>query len=212
MNLGDIFEYAIKELQERKCEFAVAGGLTSSVYRSEVRLTMDADILIYSGSDSQKVAEEILKKINYSASPATIANLSPAPRMNKKSLPNLIIVGRPKLQGDIGLDFILPDMPWFPKAITRAQNNLIDFGFGKIPCLTIEDFIISKLFAYQLSPKRIKDLEDLTSVFQKDAKLDLSYLCAELERLKIGIPKELYQIAPKALRVLTKRINGKAKS
>ncbi len=211
MNLDDIFEYAVKELHERKCKFAVAGGITSSVYRSEVRLTMDADILIYSGSDSQKIAEEILNKINYSVSSATIANLSPAPRMNKKSLPTLIIVGRPKDKGDIGLDFILPDMPWFPKAISRAQDNLIDFGFGKIPCLTIEDFIISKLFAYQLAPKRIKDLDDLTSVFQKKSKLDLSYLCAELERLKIGIPKELYQIAPKALRVLSKRMKISSK-
>ena len=66
--------------------------------------------------------------------------------MNKKREPAAIIVGRAG-ELDVGVDFILPEMPWFESAITRAQANQLDFGFGEIPCITLEDMIIAKLFA-----------------------------------------------------------------
>ncbi|MDC0359026.1 nucleotidyl transferase AbiEii/AbiGii toxin family protein [Oligoflexia bacterium] len=209
MELGELLVKAVRELRDRNCTFALAGGLVASVYRTQTRTTTDADFLIYTEDGSQQVAEEIIKKFGFSVGRATLAQLSKAPRMNKSSLPVLILVGRDLSDSDSGLDFILPDMPWFEPALDRAQTNRLDFGFGPIPALTPEDIVISKVYAIQNDNSRYTDKSDIQQIFGSQQTLDLGYFAAEMDRLKLHLPKDLEGEAPKAIRVLSKRIRNK---
>lgn len=208
MLLSQLIKSTIKELRDRNCRYAVAGGIAASIYRKDIRATEDADFLILSEDNSQKAAEDILHKLKLKIGRANLANLTKAQMMNKKRLPTVILVGRADDSKGLGIDFILPSMPWALSALERAQTNLLNIGFGEIPIVTKEDLIISKCFSYNNAPKRIKDLDDLISIFEFQREFDLSYLCGELDRLKLPIPKEVYDIAPKALRVLSKRLKG----
>ena len=113
-----------------------------------------------------------------------------------------IVAGRGgKDSSTIGLDFILPAIPWFGPALMRAEQNLIDFGFAQVPCLTVEDLIVAKLFALKNDPSRFNDLDDLKSIFFAGHELDLPYLSGQMRRLEITVPKLLKGIAPAALRL-----------
>jgi hypothetical protein len=43
--------------------------------------------------------------------------------------------------------------------VRRAQANEVDFGFGRVPALTIEDVVLSKLYALMAARLRAKDLD-----------------------------------------------------
>jgi hypothetical protein len=111
-----------------------------------------------------------------------------------------MILGR--REGDphaIGIDFILPEMPWFGSAFERSQSNRIDFGFGKIPCLTVEDAILSKLYSFKNDSSRFSDLDDLKSIFLAGHPLDLAYLIGQMRKLDLPIPRPVKEMAPREL-------------
>ncbi|MEX2605735.1 MAG: nucleotidyl transferase AbiEii/AbiGii toxin family protein [Kiritimatiellia bacterium] len=81
----------------------------------------------------------------------------------------------------------------------------IDFGFGRIPTLTVEDVILAKLCAIQ-SKVRPKDLDDLDSIFTAKPAMDWSYLKREAERMQLRLPSSAKPFLPDVLRRLL-RIN-----
>ena len=99
----------------------------------------------------------------------------------------------------IQVDFLLPGIPWFKEALQRAQNHRIDFGFAKVPCLTVEDFILSKFYSVANRADRFKDLDDLQSVFRANRALDFDYLVNRMSELRLKIPEVLRKEAPKRL-------------
>ncbi|MBI2342838.1 MAG: hypothetical protein HYV02_00645 [Deltaproteobacteria bacterium] len=118
-----------------------------------------------------------------------------------------MIVGREeKNKSAIGLDFILPDMPWFACGLSRAEQNNVDFGFGKLPCLTVEDLILSKLFLFANDKTRFNDLDDLQSIFLAEQPLDLAYLSGQMRRLCLDIPVPIHEMAPSVLKLVSKKI------
>lgn len=116
------------------------------------------------------------------------------------------IIERFKDGQQIGLNFILPSMPWFDEALKRAQHNMIDFGFGPIPCLTKEDVIVSKLYSLKNDSKRFNDLDDITSIMQAGHTFDMPYICGRMQELKLPIPKSLKDIVPKSMFMISKRV------
>lgn len=96
-------------------------------------------------------------------------------------------------------DFVLPEMPWFTSALSRAEQNNINFGFGLVTCLTVEDVILSKLFSFKNDQSRFNDLDDLKSIFLAKRPLDLAYLSGQMQRLNLVIPKPIRGMAPEAL-------------
>ena len=185
-------------LDSSNYKYALAGGLVASIYRKEKRFTEDIDFLLYSDR-CEESSRELLKELGYNVRFVKLHELKKAPMMNKKSHPPLIAVGRSNEKG-LGVDFILPNMPWFSSALERAQSNLLDFGFKKIPCITVEDVIIAKVFA-----GRSKDEDDISSILENRINLDLEYLISELRRLEIKVSREFIKRSSKEMRKILKK-------
>ena len=206
MNLEKFLKDVVQHLEKENIQFALAGGLVASLYRAEKRLTNDLDFLLFSKAHTQAQAEKIIKHFKLTPHAITKAQLEGGPMfaIKRKSTPTFMIVGRGEEKDDqIGLDFILPTMPWFAKAMLRAKLNCIDFGFAKIPCLTVEDVIIAKIYAAQ-NPVRFKDLDDLQSIFAAQHALDLDYLVGELKKYDLTLSQALQSILPMPLRLALK--------
>jgi len=107
------------------------------------------------------------------------------------------LVGRP--EGDTpsaGVDILLPAIPWVEDAVSRAQLNAVDFGFGAVPVLTLEDVVIAKLYALRAKPLRVKDLDDLQSIFGADHEMDRAYVAGQMRRFGITVPREAEPFLP----------------
>lgn len=188
-------------LDRRECKYAVAGGIAAAIYRTQPRATFDVDFLVIAKSNTEAVASDIL--IDLSLVPVFVKEntLTRQPAMNKKRKPNVIIVGRDKDNPDeIGVDFLLPTLPWAEDALQRAEYNKIDFGKGALPTITVEDLIIAKIFA-----GRLKDLDDLESIFQANHPLDMPYLTGKIQQHELRLPLELRKCSPKEIRIAAKK-------
>lgn len=205
MTLTELLKKTTEVLNDSEIQFALAGGLASSIYRKEARLTNDLDIAILLSDKNNKehiiFGEEILSKFNLTPHLIGEADLRGGPlfEIKRKSSKTMILVGRNKDLNSIGLDFLLPTLPWVKDAVPRAKNNIIDFGVCRTPTITVEDLIISKLYSYSLSSKREKDIDDLRSIFEAGHELELDYLVCKMREHGIKVPKSLRDVAPKVL-------------
>ncbi len=208
MNLKDFFKEVVEVLKKKKVRFALAGGLVASLYRHEERSTKDLDFLILTEKETQKNAMDIIESFDLTPHIVRQAELEGGPlfAIKRQKTPPYMIIGRKKDDTtSIGLDFILPAVPWFEEALNRAEKNLCDFGFGQIPCLTVEDLIVSKLYALKNDTSRFKDLDDLKSIFLAQStglEIDLIYISSALKKINLKIPKLLRKHLPKALSVI----------
>ena len=101
-----------------------------------------------------------------------------------------MVVGRPADKASAeGVDILLPAIPWVTDAVRRAQANAVDFGFGAVPALTLEDIILAKLYALGAARLRAKDLDDLQSIFDAGHEVDLPYLAGQMRRFGVAIPR-----------------------
>ena len=121
--------------------------------------------------------KEVLQSLGFSAGEVTQAQLQGGPlfAIKNRSTPIQIVVGRLKDHpNDLGVDFLVPEMPWVKEAVTRAQTNLMEIGLPyTVPILTPEDLIISKLFAYRDKKTRYKNLDDLRELLPAKESLDI---------------------------------------
>ncbi len=208
MNLLKFLKDVVTVLKKKNLRFALAGGLVASLYRKEKRSTEDLDFLLFTPSETVAKAERWIRNFGLSPHRLTKAHLEGGPlfAIKRKTGPVCIVAGRS--EGKVGLDFILPAMPWFEKALQRAAANEIDFGFALIPCLTVEDLIISKIYAFHCNPtQRFKDLDDLQSIFQVGHDLDMTYIQAQLKAYELNPAAiaNLRQVLPKELRPKLRR-------
>lgn len=208
MDLKVFFKEIVGILTKEKIRYALAGGLVASVYRQEERLTRDLDFLIFSEPNSQHTATHIIRSLGLEPHLIRRADLEGGPLFlikSKRSEPWIVAGRGDQDPSKIGLDFILPTIPWFQHALERSEHNMIDFGFGKIPCLTVEDVILSKFFSLKNDSSRFNDLDDLKSIFLAHHSLDLGYLAGEMQRLDLTVPPPIRDMAPKALDLVSKK-------
>jgi hypothetical protein len=207
MTLEELFRGASEALRARGVPFAVAGGFAMDLYRREPRLTMDVDLVILTGKEGVEVATSVLESLGLRAGVAREADLAGGPlfAIRRKSSKPCMVVGRPPddPEGE-GVDILLPEMPWIEPALHRAQANEVDFGFGAGPALTLEDAILSKLYA--LNRLRAKDLDDLQSIFAADQEPDVPYLAGQMRRFGIVVPKQAEPFLPDWLLKLSRDI------
>jgi hypothetical protein len=178
--------------------YAVAGGLAASFYRDRPRLTNDVDIAFDTGSyeSSKTNAEKILHRLGLKTSMGWIAEAG-----EKLARPCALIIGHATGE-EYGatIDFLLPAFPWLSAAVERAQDNLINYGFARLPTILPEDVIIAKAFAVSVEANRFKDLDDLQAIFRRASNsLDVQLLTKELERLSLSLPLEIQHALPKEL-------------
>lgn len=206
MTPSQFLKSVVLELRKRKLRFAVAGGLVTSLYRQELRATADLDLILLADS---KTASQVIKSFHLNPSLVRKADFEGGPlfAIKRKSTPPIMVAGRNKSDlKAVGLDFLLPEVPWFDHALQRSIENQYDFGFGQVPCLTVEDIIVAKLMAYQNNNSRFKDLDDLQSVFLANHKLDLDYIYGRMCEFKLKIPASLKEVAPSVLKRAHKKI------
>jgi hypothetical protein len=209
MSLEQLFKSAVRELRERNILFAVAGGLAADLYRTEPRLTMDVDLAILTGGNGTEIATAVLKSLGLQAGVTRAADLAGGPlfAIRRHNTAPCIIVGRTAGNSSPeGVDILLPAIPWAEAAVTRAQANQVDFGFGPVPTLTLEDVILSKLYCLMAASVRAKDLDDLQSVFSANHDIDLPYLAGQMQRLRIIIPKTAKPFLPKQILQLSRDV------
>jgi len=192
MNLSECLEQTTKLLQEKGIPFALAGGLAASLYRKEPRLTGDVDFALATEGAGVSDAKDIVHKLGFHAGLLRQADLDGGPlfAIKKKNTPIVMVIGREKGNAmGVGTDLLLPRIPWVSFAVQRAQEHQVDFGFGPLPVLTVEDVILAKCFALSKNASRLKDLDDLQSVLEAGHPLDLVYIRAQLENLGIHFSK-----------------------
>ncbi len=209
MNIQVFFKKVITILQTKNVRFALAGGFASSLYRKEERTTKDLDFLILAQSDTLEIASTIIHECDLIPHYIRKASLEGGPMfaIKRNNTPPYIVAGRSSHEENtIGLDFILPVMPWFESALVRAELNSIDFGFGKIPCITVEDVILSKFYSLKNNSQRFNDLDDLKSIFERDQNIDIAYICGQMQKLKVTVPEAIKNFIPKPILLASKKI------
>lgn len=197
MTLEELFKEAVEALRTRGVAFAVAGGLAVDLYRREPRLTMDIDLAILAEGEEVKTATAIVESLGLHAGMAREADLAGGPlfAIRRRSTQPWMVVGRPADNpSGVGVDILLPSIPWVESALKRAQANEVDFGFGQVPTLTLEDAILSKLHA--LNRLRAKDLDDLQSIFDAQREIDVAFLAGQMRRFAIHIPRQAEPFLP----------------
>ncbi|MBI5300447.1 MAG: nucleotidyl transferase AbiEii/AbiGii toxin family protein [Deltaproteobacteria bacterium] len=215
MNLIMFFKEVVKTLQASNADYALAGGLVASVYRKDERTTNDLDFLIFSGKKTQEMASSIIRQFGLEPHVIRKADLEGGPMfaIKRGNTPPYIVAGRAKKdEKKIGLDFILPNMPWFEESIKRAKFNEIDFGFGPVACLTKEDLIIAKLYSLQNDQSRFNDLDDLKSILQAGHDIDIPYICGQMQKLELSVPDLIKDFVPKPILLTSKRVRREFKN
>ena len=197
MSLEALFRAAVGELRSRGIVFAVAGGLAADLYRDEPRLTMDVDVGIL--AETAETAVAVIESLGLQAGIVREADLAGGPMFatRRRSTKPCVVVGRPADEPSApGVDLLLPAIPWARDAIERAQANAVDFGFGLVPTLTLEDVVIAKLYALRATPIRAKDLDDLQAIFRGGHEFDMPYLAGQLRRFRVTLPRDAKPFLP----------------
>lgn len=183
-----VLKRAVRILEDLECKYCLIGGHAASLYRLQERLTKDVDFALAAEpiSNSRKVAEKAIENLGLKP---IIGFIPQGAKENKRKVVCMVtsVPGPNEAKGVI--DILLPELPWIPEAIERAQHNRLDLGFAKVPVITPEDLILAKCYAVKNSPDRFQDLDDLKEIFQNKSDLDLEYLRERLIKLELTIPE-----------------------
>lgn len=192
MKLFHYLKRAAELLQPYSGCWAICGGVAACLYRDTPRYTGDIDFaMIDTPTKSAKdIAVEIAQGLGYKPVVGFATN------QNRTLIEGpALVVGRESEDGRyVGIDFLLPVMPWIAPAVARAQSNLLDYGFAKLPTIPPEDLILAKLMAYQSSPERHKDLDDMQSILSHMQGLDLVFLRQSIREMNLEVPDQLAKL------------------
>lgn len=207
VSLEEQLKRSVALLQENGLEFAIAGGVAASVYRDEDRVTKDVDFLIGGSGNLVKIGTSLINQLGLSAHIARQANLDGGPlfAIKKKSSPEMVIIGRDPKKEAPGVDFLLPNNNWAPRALQRAQLNQLDWGFSKIATMTVEDVVVAKLIASHKA-EREQDILDIRSIFRAKNEIDLIYLIARMKEFRVTVARVVAKDVPYQLLRASKRI------
>lgn len=188
MKLFDDLKIACNELAQWPGCWALCGGVAAAIYRDIPRFTADIDFVIADHPD--KPAKDIAEQVTRTLSLKPIAGFITDEGGRLISGQALVMGRRDTTSRYVGIDFLLPVLPWIPGAVLRAQSNLLDFGFAKLPTITVEDLLVAKLYAFQGTPSRVTDLDDIRSILQAQTGIDMSYIRSQMTLLSLhSIPE-----------------------
>lgn len=185
----------VKALENEECCYCLIGGHAASLYRSQERFTKDVDFAIFTDSDTpaRTIAERAIRAVGLEPCVGFI------PHGKKESARQSVcmITSKPVGHEMTGLvDILLPEIAWVKHAVIRAQANMLDLGFRKVPVITPEDLIVAKCFSFRNAPDRFQDLDDLKDLLSTVRDLDIDYLRNRLGQLSLEIPEEVKKFAP----------------
>ena len=169
--------------------WAVCGGVAACIYRDVPRFTGDIDIALVDSpaKAAGDIARDVLKGLGYSPQYGFVND------KDGHLLPGqALVVGREiEPSSYLGVDFLLPILPWVQAAVTRAQCNLLDYGFDKLPTITPEDLCIAKVYAMCGTPERGVDRDDVLSMLSVAHEFDREYFFMTAKDLDLIIPEDI---------------------
>ena len=206
-SLEEQLERSVSILEKHHLSYAIAGGMAASVYRDEPRLTKDVDFVISGEGDLVELSKKMLAELGLKAHPMRKADLDGGPlfAIKRKNTAVMVLLGRDENKIDPGVDFLLPENAWVPRALERAEQNVLDWGFKKLPTLTVEDVIIAKLIASK-NKDREQDILDLRGIFKAKHDLDFTYIIARMKEFRLTLPSSVLEHSPLELTRASKRI------
>jgi hypothetical protein len=213
MNIVSYLKVISEKFNALNISFALAGGLASNLYRKDMRLTADIDIAIMCTELENDIIKNLSDELGQTFLEVREGDLMNLPfRRSRKRTPVQILMGKKVFNNNsITLDLLLESIPWVREGILRAEQNVIKIYDFKIPCLTIEDMIIAKLFAIK-NNHRFKDLDDLEQFLSSSMHFDKTYLIGRMLKYQLTIPNEIrkkLKIDPDILRVSREVERGK---
>jgi len=166
--------------------WALCGGVVATVYRDTPRFTGDIDVAVVdtSSSTAEEIATSVLKEMGYTPKFGFV----PDPGEGKGQKKALICGRAINSERFVGVDFLLPIFPWVQNSVERARSNLLDYGFAKIPAITVEDLILAKLNAIQSKEHRATDVDDIKSVLNSNLKIDKPYIERQAALMNFAVP------------------------
>lgn len=176
------------------CSYCLIGGHAASLYRKNERFTKDIDFAFVS-SNLEKSKDYALECIEALGMTSVLGFIPAEPKESKRK--SVCMVTCEAADGETKgiIDILLPELPWIKQSVERAQLNLIDLGFAKVPVITPEDLIIAKCYALRNNPDRFQDLDDIKEIFEGVPDLDWNYLSQQLKKFKLKIPKQVKKYA-----------------
>ena len=176
-SLQTLFAQGIAKLQELNEPFALCGALATIPFYPTPRATKDIDFVI--ATKNPENAIRVISELNLTPNPIRRAELDGGPlfAVKNKSSPVAVVIGKDPAHPDaIGLDILLGSNIWVPSAVDRAQGNVREILGQKLPVITPEDLLLTKLITYSKKPDRKSDLQDIRVLLRNVADLDWTYL------------------------------------
>ncbi len=175
-------------LSKYEGQWAIAGGIAASIYRSKPRFTDDIDFALIDGENgtAAEIAEEVILKLGYQVYKGFV----PHPLKNNQQILGLLCARTSEHEKFVGLDFLLPEQFWIKDAVELAQSNKIDYGFADLATVTPEHLILAKISAVQSNPQRYQDLDDITEIL-KSVDVDVAIINQMAESYGLTIKKEV---------------------
>lgn len=175
----------VEGLQGYEGTWALCGGVVASIYRQTPRFTADIGVAIIDCADqsAEDMASAVIKKMGYKPIVGFVPNFS-----GRSGQQKALICGRSEQsERFVGVDFLLPVFPWVSKGVQRAQENKVDYGFARLPTITVEDLLLAKILAIN-EGERLQDLDDARSILSETLRIDSDYLINEALRIGIVVP------------------------
>jgi hypothetical protein len=189
---------SVAALEKLPCRFCLIGGHAASLYRAQERFTDDVDFALVASpkNSSRAVAESVIKNLGIKP----MVGVIPLGK-NERARPTVCMITSEPAAKDLSgiVDILLPEVPWVPEAVERAQSNIIDLGFAGVPVITPEDLILAKCLSLANAPDRFQDLDDLKHLFKDVKDLDIDYIRRRLGELSLVIPEIVASHAPPSL-------------
>lgn len=188
----------VAALTQLPCRFCLVGGHAASLYRSQERFTRDVDFAVVASpkAKSRAVAESAIKALGLKPMVGVIPLVKDEPERSVVCM----ITSEPAAKELTGLvDILLPEVPWVPEAVERAQSNMLNLGFAEVPVITPEDLILAKCLSAANEPDRFQDLDDIKQLFKDVKDLDVDYLRRRLHELSLVIPAAVRSFGPSSL-------------
>lgn len=186
MKLYDNLKHAARLLAPWQGYWAICGGIAACLYRETPRFTGDIDIALVDLPQRKaiQIAEATAQALGYKPLHGWVSDQNG--NLIKETA---LIVGRESTSGSyVGIDFLLPVLPWIQPAVQRAQSNCLDYGFATLPTVTAEDLIIAKLFAFQGTPQRHQDLDDIESILRNSKLLNRALIKQLVTQFELSLP------------------------
>ncbi|MBX7138042.1 MAG: nucleotidyl transferase AbiEii/AbiGii toxin family protein [Oligoflexia bacterium] len=175
--------------------WGICGGVAACIYRDVPRFTGDIDIALtdHSSASAQEIAKRVLSELGYTHTNGFVTDA------NGRLFPDkALIIGRENNPSAfLGIDFLLPIIPWVPRAVERAQSNCLDYGIKRLPTITIEDLCLAKLSALIAAPQRGVDREDIIAILRTSPMFDRQYFNSRAQELELIVPADLLLLFPK---------------